>query len=371
VGKAPSQSRIGAQAFKEYLLTAFELVGYSVQCVTPAECDYEGHAIAKEECKDIEAQEIFNAPDIELSEALEIKLNFKATWEDRCRAIKFFLKARLPGIEDTELWNWQFVRRVRFDDRSLLAQLDNSWQFENPEDAEFLQRAKLSADRREFIGDFSTRWLKIKALRVLGLEKFMEPGKSWSQDSPEVVEILKQCKKKAIAKLLGHPGKMKPMHWLNYLLKLIGCKLIGKNIKRNGVQHREYFYIAESSRPANWDELVAFTAQKHAQRISEIKQAEALAAQELEVTAHPPVFDTHLGGNTSPTPEISEEVEPQPEPLGRMGWVSRLGQWIRASFLAATDGAQYRMLIQELGEWIEVLVFPHQIRWDTDSKIYP
>jgi len=367
--KLQAKAELERRHLREYLLKAFELAGYSVQCVTPAECDYEGHAIAKEECKDIEAQEIFNAPDIELSEALEIKLNFKATWEDRCRAIKFFLKARLPGIEDTELWNWQFVRRVRFDDRSLLAQLDNSWQFENPEDAEFLQRAKLSADRREFIGDFSTRWLKIKALRVLGLEKFMEPGKAWSQDSPEVVEILKQCKKKAVAKLLGHPGKMKPMHWLNYLLKLIGCKLIGKNKKRNGVQHREYFYIAESSRPANWDELVAFTAQKHAQRISEIKQPEALAAQELEVTAHHPVFDTHLGENTSPTPEFSEEVEPQPEPLGRMGWVSRCGQWIRASFLAATDGAQYRMLIQELGEWIEVLAFPHQIRWDTDSKI--
>ena len=365
--KLQAKAELERRHLKEYLLTAFELAGYSVQFVTAAECDYEGHAIAKEECKDIEAQEIFNAPDIELSEALEIKLNFKATWEDRCRAIKFFLKARLPGIEDSALWSWEFVRRVRFDDRSLLAQLDNSWQFENPEDAEFLQRAKLSADRREFIGDFSTRWLKIKALRVLGLEKFMEPGKSWSQDSPEVVEILKQCKKKAIAKLLGHPGKMKPMHWLNYLLKLIGCKLIGKNIKRNGVQHREYFYIAESSRPANWDELVAFTAQKHAQRISEIKQAEALAAQELEVTAHPPVFDTHLGENTSPTPEISEEVEPQPEPLGRMGWVSRCGQWIRASFLAATDGAQYRMLIQELGEWSEVLAWPHQIRWGTDT----
>jgi hypothetical protein len=61
---------------------------------------------------------------------------------------------------------------------------------------------------------------------------------------------------------------------------------------------------------------------------------------------------------TEPTPE------PQPEPLGRMGWVSRWGQWIRASFLVATDGAQYRMLIQELGEWSEVLVFPHQIRWE-------
>ena len=65
---------------------------------------------------------------------------------------------------------------------------------------------------------------------------------------------------------------------------------------------------------------------------------------------------------------IEPTVEPQPEPLGRMGWVSRWGQWIRASFLAATDGAQYRMLIQELGEWSEVLAWPHQIRWGTDSR---
>jgi transposase len=36
--------------------------------------------------------------------------------------------------------------------------------------------------------------------------------------------------------------------------------------------------------------------------------------------------------------------------------------------LAATDGAQYRMLIQELGEWSEVLAWPHQIRWGTDSR---
>jgi hypothetical protein len=84
------------------------------------------------------------------------------------------------------LWCWEFIRRIRFDDRSLLAQLDNSWQFENPEDAEFLQRAKLSADRREFIGDFSTRWLKIKALRVLGLEKFMEPGKLGAKTVPKL-----------------------------------------------------------------------------------------------------------------------------------------------------------------------------------------
>jgi hypothetical protein len=68
---------------------------------------------------------------------------------------------------------------------------------------------------------------------------------------------------------------------------------------------------------------------------------------------------------TEPTPE------PQPEPLGRMGWVSRWGQWIRASFLATTNGAQYRMLIQELGEWSELLAWPHQIRWEDPTLDNP
>jgi hypothetical protein len=61
---------------------------------------------------------------------------------------------------------------------------------------------------------------------------------------------------------------------------------------------------------------------------------------------------------------IDGEAEAEPEPMGRMGWVSRWGKWVRASFVAATDGCQYRILIQEVGGWSEVLAFPDQIRWD-------
>jgi hypothetical protein len=240
-----------------------------------------------------------------------------------------------------------------------------NWIFENPEDAEFLQRHKLSAGNREFLGDFSTRWLKIKALRVLGLEKFLEPGTVWTQDSPEVVEILERCKKKAIAKLLGHPGNMKPIQWLNNLLKLIGCKLIGKNIKRNGVQHREYSYIAESSRPANWDELAAFTAEKQAKKISEIKEAEAHAAQELEAVAPPPVFDTNLGGDAT-LPNIEVESPTQPPIANRTGWVSRWGKWVAAKVIGwCENGTRYRILYEtKCGEWSEALAFPSQMRWE-------
>jgi hypothetical protein len=349
---------------REYLLKAFELGGYTVQSVTAAECDYEGHAIAKDECKDIEAQEIFNAPDIELAEALEIKLNFKATWEDRCKAIKFFYKTRLPGIENSDLWNWQFIRRIRFDERSLLSQLEADWIFNNPEDAEYLQRHKLSVARREFIGDFSTQWLKIKALRVLGLEKFMEPGKVWTQDSPEVVEILKQCKKKAIANLLGHPGKMKAMQWLNQLLSLIGCKLICRRTKRNGVVHREYSFIDELSTPANWDELVALTAKKQAKKIAELKEAELQAVQGLEAVTSSPVCDTTLGVDGI-LPNIEVESSLQPPIANRTGWVSRWGKWVAAKVIGwCEEGTRYRILYEtKCGEWSEALVFPSQMRW--------
>jgi hypothetical protein len=362
--KLQAKAELERAHLRQYLLIAFELAGYSVQQVSAAECDYEGHAIAKEKCKDIEAQEIFEAPDIELAEALEIKRNFKATWKDRCRAIKFFLKIRLPAIEKSGLWNWEFIRRIRFDERSLLSHLDANWIFENPEDAEFLQRHKLSAGNREFLGDFSTRWLKIKALRVLGLEKFLEPGTVWTQDSPEVVEILERCKKKAIANLLGHPGKMRPIQWLNNLLQLIGCKLIGKNIKRNGVQHREYSYIAESSRPANWDELAAFTAEKQAKKIFEIKEAEANAAQELEAVAPPPVFDTNLGGDAT-LPDIEVESPTQPPITNLTGWVSRLGQWVAVKVIGWCEkGTRYRVLYETAGSWSEMLAFPNQMRWE-------
>ena len=361
--KLQAKAELERAHLKKYLLTAFETSGYTVHSVTPAECDYEGHAIAKEECKDIEAQEIFNAPDIELAEALEIKRNFKATWEDRCRAIKFFLKDRLPGIEGSKLWNWEFVRRVRFDERSLLSQLDANWMFENPEEAEFLQRQKLSAGNREFLGDFSARGLTIKALQVLGLEKFLEPGKVWTQDSPEVLELLKRCKNKSVAKLLGHPGKTKPIAWLNRLLNILGCKLIAKRKKEKGALRWEYSYIPEKSRPQNWDELAGFTAEKYAKKILQVKEAETLAAQALEAVLVPPVLDTNIGA-TRTLPDITTEV-----PIAnRTGWISRLGQWVAVKVIGwCEEGTRYRVLYETAGEWIEMLAFPNQIRWGTDS----
>jgi hypothetical protein len=84
------------------------------------------------------------------------------------------------------------------------------------------------------------------------------------------------------------------------------------------------------------------------------------------VTASPIDIDNIPSVTTSPTVEtpIEQMAETQPEPTGRMGWVSRWGKWVRASFVAATDGCQYRILIKEVSGWSEVLAFPHQLLWD-------
>jgi hypothetical protein len=192
----------------------------------------------------------------------------------------------------------------------------------------------------------------------------MEPGKVWTQDSPEVVEILKQCKKKAIANLLGHPGKMKAMQWLNQLLSLIGCKLICRRTKRNGVVHREYSFIDELSTPANWDELVALTAKKQAKKIAELKEAELQAAQALEAVTSSPVGDTHLGVDGI-LPNIEVESSLQPPIANRTGWVSRWGKWVAAKVIGwCEEGTRYRILYEtKCGEWSEALVFPSQMRW--------
>ena len=365
LGKLLAKAELERQNLREYLIKAFELGGYSVRFANGGldEFDIEsGHRVAKEECKDTEAQEIFNAPDIELSKALEIKRNHGAAWPERCQAIKALLKARLPGLEENpELWKWEFIRRVRSSERELLSQLDADWIYNNPEEAKYLQQQRLKSrilgNQREFMGDFSDRWLKIQALRALNLEKFMEPGKIWTQESPEVWELLKRCKSKSIANLLGHPGKIKPIQWLNKLLKILGHKLICKNIRRDGVQCREYSYIPHTSRPQNWEELAGFTTEKYAKKILEVKEAEIHAAQALEPAAPPPVVDINIGVDaatpnieieTSPPPQIVIEAEAEHPIANWTGWVNRWGKLHKARIVGWCEyGTRY--LVDYLG----------------------
>jgi hypothetical protein len=162
---------------------------------------------------------------------------------------------------------------------------------------------------------------------------------------------------------------MKPMHWLNKLLSLIGCKLVGKRIKQNGVLHRTYSFSEELSTPANWDELTAFTAKKQAKKIAELKETELHAAQALEAVPVTSVCDTNLGvTGTLPDIQVEPSIQPpiaEPPIANRTGWVSRWGKLVAAKVIGwCSEGTRYRILYQtKCGEWDEALAFPSQMRW--------
>lgn len=358
--KIKAKENLERRDLRGYLFKAFEAGGYAPAWVEAGALDLSEHFETKQECRDIEARQIFDAPDIELHEAQEIERSYSASWSDRCKAIKCRLLDRLPGIEKTPLWTWEFVRRVRFEERTLLNQLEASWLFNNPDDAEYLQRRKWRSELRTFLPDFSDRWLKLRALRGLGLSKFLDPNKTWTADSPEVKEIIKLCKKKAIANILGYPDKS-PMRFINRLLAAIGVKLTGKRV-RFGEKLVWQYSLTDASFTPGWGELLEFSSARMAQKLTVLEEAELLASQGVEFVPDDRINKQIQGVSGT----VKPEPEPEPELIGRWGWVQRFGEWVRGTSLGLCErGTRYRMLVEPtFGQWEEVLGGPEQVRWE-------
>lgn len=251
---------------------------------------------------------------------------------------------------------------------------------------------------------------KLKIHEDLNILQFCDPTKEWSNKSPEILEFAGKALKYAAdikdltgIKVTQEKVAENPIGIIQSFLGQLGRKFTKGEQRRVG-EDRVRFYKFGGAAPANifdtagnkicepvglreqifefWnerDELALFEFQQNgvaaveADVTLDLKPAPSKVRLKKDVyfgSVTPRTIDIENIPSVTTDPTIgtpSEREEPQPEPVGRMGWVSRWGQWVRASFLAATDGAQYRMLIQELGEWSEVLAWPHQIRWGTDS----
>jgi hypothetical protein len=374
--------------------------GYEVDRPLLGSDDSGSHFKNKLICKEKEAQEIFEAVDISPEEAQDIARSNKATWLERCQAEKCRLKSLLPGIEDTPLWKWKFVHRLRFDDLALLSQLENSWLFHHLHDAEYLQKAKWESGKLEsFAPDHSSRWLKLKVLSKLNIMQFLDPDRVWTNDSPEVQKVLKDGKRKDVLQILGSPGK-NGIKYINRLLRLIGISLVCRQSRgEDKKQVYTYRYQTEPevrltkkgpvricSLPEDWSELSELTALRMSQKVeakkATVKSAETTAPSALEVV----IDDADLiniqsePSMTETTPEnqtagnapdaishggIEGEAEAKPPIANRTGWVSRWGKWVAAKVIGwCEEGTRYRILYQtKCGEWSEALAFPSQMRW--------
>ena len=372
--KIKAKENFERRDLRGYLFKAFEAGGFAPQWGQVGSSDSDQLSEAKQECRDIAAKEIFNAEDIDLNKALDIERSYSASWADRCKAIKARLKARLPGIERSALWTWEFVRLVRFEDRALLSKLEASWLFKNQEDAEYLQRRKWKQQLRTFLPDVSDRWVKLRCLKALGIEKFLDPDRSWTADSPEVLDFIKHCKKKVVANVLGYPDKKAPMRYINRLLASIGIKLVAQQIREGSERVWSYRYQPEAtikltrkgaqrvcSLPENWDVLAELTAVRLSKKVEDLKQAELLEQQGFEV-----VTDEAINKQI----QESSVTEPCPIAEKAWGWFQRkLGEWIKCRVLEFVEGRyllEAKSMVDD-GLMIRFRAYPEDLRWSTPN----
>jgi hypothetical protein len=412
-----AQENLEKSNLREFLIEALIDGGYEVDEPTLGEDESGDHANKKTACKEQESQEIFNSPDISFEEAQEISRSNKARWPERCQAEKAFLKAKLPAVESTSLWTWEFVHRIRGKDSSLLNHLENSWLFHNPDDAEYLQKSKWESGYfKSFLPDHSPQWLKLKALHKLQISRFLNPDACWNNESPEIKSLLRDGGRADARKILGEPGK-DGIKYLNRLLGLIGIKLVHKQARgEDGKRIHEYRYQPQPttrlsrrgptricSLPENWEELAELTAVRMSQKVeakkASAKSTETPAAYSSEtVTDDSDFININIGSSVTETtpknttaagaagaisaievepevaPEIMAEVEaPATEifaeaPIAQKAWAwfqRKLGEWIECRVLEFIEG-RYLLEAKSMVDagMIQFRAYPEDLRWE-------
>src|SRR4028119_1229223 len=356
---------------------------------------------------------VAEAEDIERKEFEKLELKRAKTDAERYKGEKFRLKEIYKTEVTLELR--QLHQDKWFGKIYLEYLLTHNPDFVWMRDRKNIDSQIKNGDGQLCLQDVRQSMCKVMVHKALNTLQFCDPTKEWSHKSPEVLEFVGKALKFAAdiktftgIKVSREKVAKNPIGVVGSFLGQLGLKFAASPQRRVGGE-RLRFYKFGGAASANvfdragnkvkepeglraqifeaWqkrDELALFEFQQQS-----IAAVEADVTVDLKpsaskvrlkkdvylesVTASPIDIENIPSVTTSPTVETPIEPTPeaQPEPLGRMGWVSRWGQWIRASFLAATDGSQYRMLIQELGEWSEVLAWPHQIRWEDPTLDNP
>jgi hypothetical protein len=282
---------------------------------------------AKEATEGVKRQncaDIFRAEKV--APELVDELKFDASWEERCKVIQAKLRERLPGIEDSPVWDEDFVYLVRYGDRNFINNIENYWLFNHPDVAKRQSQDNLHWMARRlhtFIGNVKSRWARIHALLEMKFERFLDPEKEWSNESPELIELVTLGKKHSNA-LGKHPGKASPVQFLGNLLGLFGLRLKSRK-DRNG--NRLYHLNKEGDNEIIRQEVLDCIEAKLTQPKEKIdwesaineahgtqteKTAETETEQGLEVTAPSPnfLYTNYIEGAVNNSTSKSHDVEP-------------------------------------------------------------
>jgi Origin of replication binding protein len=176
----------------------------------------------------------------------------------------------LPEIHLSPAWSPEMVRLITFDDRGLVRALDRRYLLFHPETLDRLTASRYNRHaRRVSEGKISTQWKDkhdlafITALSRLKIPIPVDPddiactetmdlsftdwiewsiarGCRFEADSPAIVSLVSQCKKKAVRDALGRaPGK-DPLKFIGFLVRSLGYDWGDRQIRFGDERIRKY-----------------------------------------------------------------------------------------------------------------------------------
>jgi hypothetical protein len=231
---------------RECVLESLKASGYPIRLCTlnPSEESKERVGDATEETKRQNCRDIFTAEKIAPEFKDKLSKKFDARWEERVKVIQASYRSRLPGIEETPSWREDFVYKIRYDNPDFITQVELFWLYSHPEEANRMNQERyhrIAQKERTFIGNIKSRMARVRALREIDFERFLDPEKTWLEDSPELVELVGRCRDEKIAADLGrHPGQQSNIRFLGSLLKMLGLKHKGQKVKSEDGDYRIY-----------------------------------------------------------------------------------------------------------------------------------
>ena len=276
---------------------------------------------SKEEVRQQNSNDIYNASDKYIGQS-NVNLNFDANWQDRCAVFKAKLLDDLPNIQYTDTWTPDLIHLIRYKEPSLVRQLENYHLLNNLDQARELSLRKY---HRIFQSGYIKPWklrqdyLRLKLLDDLGIRNFIKEAIAFpiqfTQDSPQVAQMLKTLNRKKYRDVFGVPSKKQPMKSFNNILRSLGLK-IGSRIERDesGDCQRNYqidtedfnsdikqaildslklkykTIIESQKEPLNWSLNAEKQAEKQHQKNSREKTAKTIAGYSLDPVTHDPIF---------------------------------------------------------------------------------
>ena len=136
-----------------------------------------------------------------------------------------------------QIFTPEFIKLVLFDERNHISKLDARWRYHNLDQAKKQERIRLSKKAERMLDpdepdclrrisplDFKPDYLKLDELKgQLNLDWFLEPGRTWDKNTPEVIEFWEKAKKESSLKALGKKSAgSSPVAFVRECLGMLG-----------------------------------------------------------------------------------------------------------------------------------------------------